>query len=118
MKKILIALASMAALIFMPELLAASDVGLTTRIASWTGSLNSVGGFFRIIVGFAGAVFAFMGIVGLKKYADDSRQNPLMKPVIMFIAGAFALGFVAFTGTLSQTATETDQESSVLKGGS
>lgn len=117
MKKILIGLATVSALVLMPELLAAAtDKDLTARIGSWTDTFNSVGGFFKIIVGFAGAIFAFMGIVGLKKYADDARQNPLMKPLIMFIAGALALGFVAFTTTLAQTAVEENDEGSILNG--
>jgi hypothetical protein len=114
MKKILVTLLGLGAVLAMPELLAA-DEDLTGAVGRWTGHLNAFGGLFKIVVGFAGAIFAFMGIVGLKKYADDSRQNPLMKPMIMFLAGAAALGFVGITGMLSKTVTTEDQESSVLK---
>lgn len=113
MKKLVTILAGLGAVLFMPELLAA-DESLTDRVTAWTASLGAFGTFFRLVVGFTGAIFAFGGILGLKKYADDSRQNPLMKPVIMFVAGALALGFVGLTGAISQEVTGKDADDAVL----
>lgn len=115
MKNILITLMGMLAVLVMPDLMAATDDNLVKRIEDWTKSLGAVGKLFIIVVGFAGAIFAFMGIIGLKKYAEDARQNPLMKPLIMFVAGAFALGFIGFTGMLSTTATQEKQEKDLFK---
>ena len=108
-KGLFIAIIMVLAIGFAPDLFAA-----TTKIddvaTNLTGTTKAVGSLFGWIVAFAGGIFAFLGIVGLKKYADDARQNPLMKPLIMFIAGSLALGFTVFTGILTQTTTDSAQK--------
>jgi amino acid transporter len=111
--KIIMAIVAITAMVLMPELLAADN--LDTTMGKWEATLTAAGGLFKVAVGFAGAIFAFLGIIGLKKYADDARQNPLMKPLIMFCAGALALGFTAFTGQLGTTGTGTADTVEVFK---
>ena len=108
-KGLFIVLLSILTLSFAPDLFAAS-ADIDEAAADLTKSTQAVGSLFGWVVAFAGGIFAFLGIVGLKKYADDSRQNPLMKPMIMFVAGSLALGFTVFTGMLTKTTTNSDQE--------
>ncbi len=103
-KKLILLIGTITSMLFMPELLAEAE-SIDDQIGSWTDTLTSAGGLFNVAVGFGGAIFAFMGIIGLKKYADDNRQNPLMKPLIMFFAGALALGFSGLTGKLATSGT-------------
>ena len=110
-KGLFIALITVLALSFAPDLLAASgSVDIDEAAKDLTNTTKAVGSLFGWVVAFLGGIFAFLGIVGLKKYADDSRQNPLMKPFIMFAAGSLALGFTVFTGMLTKTTTNSDQE--------
>lgn len=76
--------------------------------------VQATGSLFRWIVALVGAFFVFGGINGLKKYSDDPRSNPLMKPLIMTICGGLALGFGAFTNMLSGTATGIEQENAEI----
>ncbi len=108
-KGLFIVLLSILTLSFAPDLFAAS-ADIDEAAVDLTNTTKAVGSLFGWVVAFAGGIFAFLGIVGLKKYADDSRQNPLMKPMIMFAAGSLALGFTVFTGMLTQTTTGTGQE--------
>ena len=108
-KGLFIALLSILTLSFAPDLFAGS-ADIDTAAKDLTETTKAVGSLFGWVVAFAGGIFAFLGIVGLKKYADDSRQNPLMKPMIMFVAGSLALGFTVFTGMLTKTTTDSDQE--------
>ena len=108
-KGLFIVLLSILTLSFAPDLFAAS-ADIDAAAQDLTKTTQAVGSLFGWVVAFAGGIFAFLGIVGLKKYADDSRQNPLMKPMIMFVAGSLALGFTVFTGMLTKTTTDSDQE--------
>tara|TARA_B100000073_G_scaffold343304_1_gene347875 strand:+ start:213 stop:569 length:357 start_codon:yes stop_codon:yes gene_type:complete len=108
-KGLFIALLTILTLSFAPDLFAAS-ADIDEAAVDLTNTTQAVGSLFGWVVAFAGGIFAFLGIVGLKKYADDSRQNPLMKPMIMFVAGSLALGFTVFTGMLTKTTTNSDQE--------
>ena len=119
-KGLFIALLTILILSFAPDLFAENTTkDIDGAAADLTGTTKAVGSLFGWVVAFAGGIFAFLGIVGLKKYADDSRQNPLMKPMIMFVAGSLALGFTVFTGMLTKTTTAADQENEeVFKAGS
>jgi amino acid transporter len=100
---------AMLALIIVPDLFAEA-IKIDDVANNLTGTTKAIGSLFGWVVAFSGGVFAFLGIVGLKKYADDARQNPLMKPLIMFVAGSLALGFTVFTGILTKTTTDSEQE--------
>ena len=108
-KTLLTILVSVLALVVSPDLLA-ETAKIDDVATNLTDTTKAVGSLFGWIVALAGGFFGFLGIVGLKKYAEDSRQNPLMKPLIMFGAGSLALGFTAFTGILTKTTTDTEQE--------
>ena len=108
-KGLFIALLTILTLALAPDLFAASK-DIDEAAVDLTNTTKAVGSLFAWVVAFAGGIFAFLGIVGLKKYADDSRQNPLMKPLLMFVAGSLALGFTTLTGMLTQTTTGADQE--------
>jgi len=108
-KGLFIALITILTLSFAPDLFAAS-ADIDEAAKDLTDTTKAIGSLFGWVVAFAGGIFAFLGIVGLKKYADDSRQNPLMKPMIMFVAGSLALGFTVFTGMLTKTTTNSEQE--------
>ena len=88
---------------------AAETVG--QRLDSASSTVYSLGNFMLVGVGAAGIVILFMGIWGLKKYADDNRSNPLAKPMIYLVAGGLMTGFSAFKATLSNTATGADNSS-------
>jgi amino acid transporter len=107
-KQIITIIAIVLSILFIPDIFAADKIDDVA--VNLTNSTKAVGSLFGWIVAFAGGIFAFLGIVGLKKYADDARQNPLMKPLIMFIAGSLALGFTVFTGILTKTTTDSAQE--------
>ena len=110
-KGLFIVLLTILTLSFAPDLFAANgSVDIDAAAVDLTNTTKAVGSLFGWVVAFAGGIFAFLGIVGLKKYADDSRQNPLMKPMIMFVAGSLALGFTVFTGMLTKTTTDSEQE--------
>ena len=110
-KGLFIALLTILTLSFTPDLFAATgSADIDAAAVDLTATTKAVGSLFGWVVAFAGGIFAFLGIVGLKKYADDSRQNPLMKPMIMFVAGSLALGFTVFTGMLTKTTTDSGQE--------
>jgi amino acid transporter len=108
-KKIITVIAIALSILLIPDLVAATEK-VDDVAKNLTGSVIAIGSLFGWIVAFAGGIFAFLGIVGLKKYADDARQNPLMKPLIMFIAGSLALGFTVFTGILTKTVVDEEQE--------
>lgn len=108
-KTLLTILVAVLATVISPELLA--ETAKVDDVANnLTDTTKAVGSLFGWIVALAGGFFGFLGIVGLKKYAEDSRQNPLMKPLIMFVAGSLALGFTTFTGILTKTTTDSEQE--------
>tara|TARA_B100002019_G_scaffold285535_1_gene294644 strand:+ start:282 stop:650 length:369 start_codon:yes stop_codon:yes gene_type:complete len=78
---------------------------LQDRFKSWGEEVFVFGDLLMIIIGVAGVILLFMGGIGLKKYADNSQQNPLMKPMIFFVAGGIMTGFTAFQGLLSESVT-------------
>ncbi len=109
-KGLFIALLTILTLSFTPDLFAATgSADIDAAAVDLTNTTKAVGSLFGWVVAFAGGIFAFLAIVALKKYADDSRQNPLMKPMIMFVAGSLALGFTVFTGMLTKTTTDSTQ---------
>ena len=83
----------------------AGDAGIGDRLSSAAGEVGIFGDLLMIIIGVAGVILLFMGGIGLKKYADNSQQNPLMKPMIFFVAGGIMTGFTAFQGLLSESVT-------------
>lgn len=103
-----------AILVMMPDLMAAGSTGGVVTLKDQTGNITEdvkgAGSLFRWIVALVGAFFAFGGIMGLKKYADDPRSNPIMKPLLMTLCGGAALGFGAFTEILSGTAVNQTNE--------
>ncbi len=107
--KMLKLLAVSSTVLFAPELFAAvSTVG--GQLDNVVQDVESTGALFRWIVALVGAFFVFGGINGLKKYADDPRSNPLMKPLIMTLCGGLALGFGAFSDMLAGTTTGSEKE--------
>lgn len=112
--KNLLIIAIIPLIIFAPDLLAAtSSSGVSTigdQLKNVKEDVSQTGSLFRWIVALVGAFFVFGGINGLKKYSDDPRSNPLMKPLIMTLCGGLALGFGAFTNMLSSSATGVTQE--------
>ncbi len=107
-KKLLIS-ALIPLVLFTPELLAeVTTVG--GQLDAIKDDVASTGSLFRWIVALVGAFFVFGGINGLKKYSDDPRSNPLMKPLIMTLCGGLALGFSAFTNMLAGTTTGVEQQ--------
>ena len=81
------------------------------RLDDASSTVYSLGNFMLVGVGAAGIVILFMGIWGLKKYADDNRSNPLAKPMLYLVAGGLMTGFSAFKATLSNTTTGSDNSS-------
>lgn len=88
-----------------PTLLAETTATIGDQLDNVQKDVRATGSLFRWIVALVGAFFVFGGINGLKKYSDDPRSNPLMKPLIMTICGGLALGFGAFTTMLAGSAT-------------
>jgi hypothetical protein len=89
---------------------------LSERINNASKSVEAGGNLAVWLVGAAGIVLLFMGIMGLKKYADDARSNPLMKPMIYILAGGLMTGFTAFRNILANTATGEDSDIDVGQG--
>ena len=116
MKKINAILLSLFVMIMTSPLALATET-LDERINEGAKVVQAGGNFMIWVVGAAGIVLLFLGIMGLKKYADDSRQNPLMKPMIYLIAGAAMSGFTVFRNILTATATGEDAASKVTKEG-
>lgn len=96
-------------IMFAPELFAAVQT-IGGHLDKVQDDVSATGSLFRWIVALVGAFFVFGGINGLKKYSDDPRSNPLMKPLIMTLCGGLALGFGAFTNMLAGSATGIEQE--------
>ena len=110
MKKLQGLILSLFAMVFTSSaFVAAETVG--ERLDSAATTVSSLGNFALVAVGAAGIVILFLGIWGLKKYADDQRSNPLAKPMIYLVAGGLMTGFSAFQATLSNTATGSDSSS-------
>lgn len=82
------------------------------RLDAASATVYSLGNFALVGVGAAGILILFLGIWGMKKYADDSRSNPLAKPLLYLVAGGLMTGFSAFQATLSNTATGSDNSTS------
>jgi uncharacterized membrane protein len=95
---------------------ATSTPDLSDRIDNAAKSVQAGGSLFVWIVGAAGIILLFMGIMGLKKYADDQRQNPLMKPMIYMVAGALMSGFTTFRNILTSTSTGSDATGKINEG--
>lgn len=109
MKKIFKSLA----LLLMASAIPAANAGTVGgQITSVAGEVGAFGNFLMIVIGVAGVVLMFLGAMGLKKYGEDSRSNPLMKPMIFFLAGALMTGFGAFQGMLSTSITGEDVDES------
>jgi hypothetical protein len=70
-------------------------------------TVEAGGNLLMWVVGVAGIGLMFMGIMGLKKYADDARSNPLMKPMIYLVAGGMMSGFTVLQSMFSETVTGT-----------
>lgn len=107
MKKILQSL-FYSTLILSSHFATASSLGDKTvgqQIGSIGGEVGIFGNFMLLIIAVVGVVVLLSGAMGLKKYADDSRSNPLMKPLIYFIVGGILTGFSAFQGMLGKSAT-------------
>ena len=114
-KETLIKAALLCAVIVMaPDLMAAAGNTVNGSIEDQTGNLvgdvKGVGSLFRWIVALVGGFFAFSGIMGLKKYADDPRSNPINAPLIKTLCGGLALGFGVFTEILSGTVVDSGNE--------
>src|SRR5690554_5007300 len=80
------------------------------RLGKIGEELFTFGSFFMLIIGVAGVIFMFLGGMGLKKYADDSRSNPLGRPMIYFLAGALLTGITTFQQMLSKTITGDEED--------
>lgn len=114
-KNTLLKLAVISTLVIIsPTLLAADAPTLGAQITEVQKDVQATGSLFRWIVALVGAFFVFGGINGLKKYSDDPRSNPLMKPLIMTICGGLALGFGAFTEMLAGSATGSDVDNAEI----
>ena len=107
--KLMLALTSI--FVSFSSLAAGSADTVGERLDAASSTVYSLGNFFMVAVGAAGIIILFMGIWGLKKYADDNRSNPLAKPMIYLVAGGLMTGFTAFKATLSNTATGSDNSS-------
>ena len=95
----------------------AGDAGIGDRLSSAAGEVGIFGDLLMIIIGVAGVILLFMGGIGLKKYADNSQQNPLMKPMIFFVAGGIMTGFTAFQSMLSTSLTGSSGDEDTGRGG-
>lgn len=79
--------------------------GVSGQLKNIGGEATVLGSFLLIIIAVLGVIVLLNGALGLKKYADDSRSNPLMKPLLYFAVGAILTGFSAFQGMLGKSAT-------------
>jgi hypothetical protein len=66
------------------------SVGL--HAAQLTETLNSATALFGLIIPVMGMAFLFMGLISIKRYAEDPRSNPLMKGIIFLMAGSMMVG--------------------------
>ena len=90
---------------------ATADEGtIGARLDAGAKSLSSFGDFIMLAVGVTGVLICFMGAWGLKQYADDSRSNPLTKPLMYFLAGAIMTGFAAWQNVLGKTVTGSESD--------
>lgn len=96
MKKILTKISAGSAMILTSGAVFAAEKGLTGRFDSWTGLLESVGSFAYAVAFLIGLFLAINGLINIKKYADNPQQNPLTKPLIYFVVGAFLMGLTAW----------------------
>lgn len=106
-KNIIASIVALSTMVFTSSVLAANET-LGKRIDVGNESIASFGNMMMLVVGVGGVLILFLGAWGLKQYADDSRSNPLMKPMLYFIAGAILTGFTAWKAILSQTVTGSD----------
>lgn len=77
--------------------------GISKQISLWEGTLQSVGGFAYAVAFLIGVFLAVSGLINIKKYADNPQQNPLTKPLIYFVVGAFLMGLTAWNTMISET---------------
>lgn len=87
---------------------AADSIG--DRLGKIGEEIFTFGSFFMLIIGVAGVILMFLGGMGLKKYADDSRSNQLGRPMIYFLAGALLTGFTTFQQMLSKSITGDEED--------
>jgi hypothetical protein len=93
----------------------AAENGLSGRISEWEATLQSVGGFLYAAAFLVGMFLAVSGLINIKKYADNPQQNPLTKPLIYFVAGAFLMGLTAWNTMISETVIDGDSTKSKLE---
>lgn len=88
--------------------LAADNGGITTKIGLWTSTIDSIGEFAYVIAFLIGLFLAISGLINIKKYADNPQQNPLTKPLIYFLVGAFLMGLTAWNTMMGESVTGGD----------
>jgi len=77
--------------------------GVEERLNSWTGFMESLGSFAYAVAFLIGLFLFINGLINIKKYADNPQQNPLTKPLLYFVVGAFMMGLTAWNTMVSET---------------
>jgi hypothetical protein len=102
-KKAQLSLYGLMGLMVTSPIIAGATVG--EQLTKINSTVEAGGSLLLWVVGIAGIALIFMGIMGLKKYADDARSNPLMKPMIYLVAGGLMSGFTAIQTMFAETVT-------------
>jgi hypothetical protein len=83
-----------------------STIESTREVGRVAESLNQtvtqMSKMFSVVLQMAGLLILFLGVFGLKKYADDPRYNSLMKPIVYIMAGSMMSGFPMLSAVASQ----------------
>jgi hypothetical protein len=114
MKKLIKQISAGSTIVLISSSVLAAGDGLTGQINLWEQTLISVGGFLYAAAFLVGMFLAVSGLINIKKYADNPQQNPLTKPLIYFVAGAFLMGLTAWNTMISETVIDGDDTKNKL----